>query len=211
MDDPAGAAGGNRMTGRGTVSRLAGMSAHSSGVRVTDLPFRAVRAAHDERSLVVYQAYRVEIAEAALSAGTFVPPFKRERMTWIKPSFRWMMYRSGWASKPGQERVLAVRISRAGFEQALALACPSHHDRRCHASREEWRAELATSPVRVQWDPERSTRLGALEHRALQLGLPGGRWTTTWTSGSSGSPTRPRSRTRPGRWSATGAPTSRTR
>ncbi|MEV8092834.1 DUF4291 domain-containing protein [Kitasatospora sp. NPDC085879] len=140
---------------------------------MTDLPFRAVRAAHDERSLVVYQAYRVEIAEAALSAGTFVPPFKRERMTWIKPSFRWMMYRSGWASKPGQERVLAVRISRAGFEQALALACPSHHDRRCHASREEWRAELATSPVRVQWDPERSTRLGALEHRALQLGLSG--------------------------------------
>ncbi|GAA1084651.1 MULTISPECIES: DUF4291 domain-containing protein [Kitasatospora] len=140
---------------------------------MTDQPFRAVRAAHDDRSLTVYQAYPVEIAEAALAAGTFVPPFKRERMTWIKPSFRWMMYRSGWASKPGQERVLAVRISRDGFEQALALACPSHHDRRCHATAEEWRAELATSPVRVQWDPERSTRLGALEHRALQLGLSG--------------------------------------
>ena len=59
--------------------------------------------------LTVYQAYPPEIADAAVAAGRFVPPFKRERMTWIKPSFRWMMYRCGWATKPGQERVLAVR------------------------------------------------------------------------------------------------------
>ncbi|MEV6206293.1 DUF4291 domain-containing protein [Kitasatospora sp. NPDC051914] len=140
---------------------------------MTDIPFRGVRAVHDERTLVVYQAYPPEIAEAALAAGTFVPPFKRERMTWIKPSFRWMMYRSGWAGKPGQERVLAVRITRAGFESALAQSCLSHQDRDRHASRAEWQAELAASPVRVQWDPERSTTLAPLEHRALQLGLSG--------------------------------------
>ncbi|WP_422570328.1 DUF4291 family protein, partial [Erwinia billingiae] len=29
-------------------------------------------------------------------------------MTWIKPSFLWMMYRSGWGMKdPGQKRILA--------------------------------------------------------------------------------------------------------
>src|SRR4051812_17137799 len=39
------------------------------------------------------------MAEPALSAGTFVPPFKAGRMTWIKPSFLWMMYRSGWATQ----------------------------------------------------------------------------------------------------------------
>jgi hypothetical protein len=37
-------------------------------------------------------------------------------MTWIKPSFLWMMYRCGWATKPGQERVLAIQITREGFE-----------------------------------------------------------------------------------------------
>ncbi|GJF27917.1 hypothetical protein KNE206_06170 [Kitasatospora sp. NE20-6] len=135
---------------------------------------RQVRASHDGRSLVVFQAYPPAIADAALAAGTFVAPFDRHRMTWIKPSFRWMMYRSGWASEPGQERVLAVRISRAGFEQALAQSCPSHWDRDLHASAAEWRAALAAGPVRVQWDPERSTRLGALPHRALQLGLSRG-------------------------------------
>ncbi|MFG2823419.1 DUF4291 domain-containing protein [Kitasatospora sp. NPDC048365] len=136
-----------------------------------EVPVRQIRAAHDAESLTVYQAYPVGIAEAALAAGTFVAPFKRERMTWIKPSFRWMMYRSGWGTKDGQERVLAVRISRAGFEWALARACLSHWDRERHGSAAEWRAELKAAPVRLQWDPERSTRLGALPHRALQLGL----------------------------------------
>ena len=40
-------------------------------------------------------------------------------MTWIKPSFLWMMYRCGWGLKEGQETVLAVEITREGFEWAL--------------------------------------------------------------------------------------------
>jgi hypothetical protein len=47
---------------------------------------------------------------------------------WIKPSFLWMMYRCGWATKPLQERVLAVEITRTGFEWALAHSCLSHFD-----------------------------------------------------------------------------------
>lgn len=33
-----------------------------------------------------------------------------------------MMYRSGWASKRNQERILSVRISREGFKEILAKA-----------------------------------------------------------------------------------------
>ncbi|MFI9646258.1 DUF4291 domain-containing protein [Streptomyces sp. NPDC052040] len=144
------------------------MSAEHS---TTAYPFRQIRAAHDEQALTVYQAYPAAIADAALAVGTFAPPFKRERMTWIKPSFRWMMYRSGWATKPGQERVLAVRISREGFEWALAHACLSHYEHGRHSSAEEWKTALAASPVRIQWDPERSTGLAPLPHRAIQIGL----------------------------------------
>ncbi|MEV4613975.1 DUF4291 domain-containing protein [Kitasatospora sp. NPDC049258] len=153
---------------------------------MSEPPLREVRAAYDDSSLVVYQAYPASIAEPALAAGRFVPPFKRERMTWIKPSFRWMMYRSGWGTKAGQERVLAVRISREGFEWALAHACLSHQDRERHASAADWKAELAASPVRVQWDPERSIRLGALGHRAIQVGLTGEavhRYVDGWITG----------------------------
>ncbi|MDV6014757.1 DUF4291 domain-containing protein [Haloechinothrix sp. LS1_15] len=84
-----------------------------------------IRAWFDDSAIRVYQAYPVEIAEAALEAGTFVPPFRMNRMTWVKPSFTWMMYRSGWGAKPGQERVLAVDITRDGFEWGLRHACLS--------------------------------------------------------------------------------------
>lgn len=124
-------------------------------------------------SIVVYQAYGSPIADAALSAGTFVDPFKRDRMTWIKPSFLWMMYRSGWATKADQERVLAIEMTRHGFEWALAHASLSHFERDVHGSAEEWEAQKRDSPVRVQWDPERSLHLEPLPHRAIQIGLSG--------------------------------------
>jgi hypothetical protein len=66
-------------------------------------PARQVRARYDDDTITVYQAYGHAIADAALAAGTFTSPFSRTRMTWIKPSFLWMMYRCGWAEKPGQE------------------------------------------------------------------------------------------------------------
>ncbi|MEV6366975.1 DUF4291 domain-containing protein [Micromonospora musae] len=137
------------------------------------VPARQIRACYTADTITVYQAYSPQIAVPAVAAGRFVAPFKRDRMTWIKPSFLWMMYRCGWATKPGQERVLSIDISREGFEWALKRACLSHYDRDLHGDRKTWSRQLKTSPVRVQWDPERSLRLKALPSRSLQVGLSG--------------------------------------
>ena len=134
-------------------------------------PFRQVRATATPESVRIYQAYPPEIATKALAAQTFKSPFKRDRMTWIKTSFTWMMYRAGWGTKPGQERILAVDLRRDGFESALGTACLSHFDRVTHSSHEEWKDALAKSRVRVQWDPERTVALEALPWRAIQVGL----------------------------------------
>ncbi|NUT11231.1 MAG: DUF4291 domain-containing protein [Nonomuraea sp.] len=131
-----------------------------------NVPYRQIRAVHTEESITVYQAYDAAIAAPAVAAQRFVPPFKRERMTWIKPSFLWMMYRCGYATKPGQERVLAVEITREGFDWALRHACLSHDD-----GVPGWAERLRTSPVRVQWDPERDPHHNPLPHRSIQIGL----------------------------------------
>jgi hypothetical protein len=147
---------------------------------------RQIRAVYDDDTVTVYQAYSPAIAVPAVRAGRFVPPFKRERMTWIKPSFLWMMYRCGWATKPGQEHVLAVSITRAGFEWALANAALSHYERDLHPDRVTWQRELKRAPVRVQWDPERDLRLRELPYRSLQLGLGGAAvplYADEWTTG----------------------------
>jgi hypothetical protein len=140
---------------------------------VSDSDTRLVVAAYTAETVTVYQAYSPLIAEPAVRAGRFVPPFSRGRMTWIKPSFGWMMHRCGWARKPGQECVLAIEISRAGFEWALAHACLCHYTSEQHASHEAWAAAKAESPVRIQWDPDRSLTGERLGRRAIQIGLSG--------------------------------------
>jgi hypothetical protein len=121
----------------------------------------------------VYQAYSREIAAPAVAAQRFKPPFKRDRMTWIKPSFTWMMYRSGWGKKAGQEVVLGIDIAREGFEWALAHSSASHFDASLHPDAAAWRTAMEASPVRVQWDPERTLQLEALPWRTIQIGLGG--------------------------------------
>ncbi|MBI2922915.1 MAG: DUF4291 domain-containing protein [Planctomycetes bacterium] len=146
-------------------------------------PLRAIRAAWTADRLTVYQAFRPEIAEPAARTGRFGPGFSLDRMTWIKPSFLWMMGRSGWASKPGQERVLAIDIARDGFHWALAHACLSTFDAAVHGTLDAWKRRLDESPVRVQWDPERDITLRALPWRSIQVGLSGeaaARYTREW-------------------------------
>ncbi len=81
-----------------------------------------IRAVYDDTSVRVYQAFRDEIAEEAVQLGTFGSHFGLNRMTWIKPSFLWMMYRSSWAEKPEQENVLAIDIKREAFDYLLENA-----------------------------------------------------------------------------------------
>ena len=135
------------------------------------IPTQQIRAVYNNQTIRIYQAYSDAIANAALLNQTFVsPPFKMERMTWIKPSFLWMMYRAGWGFKDnGQNRILAIDIRREGFEWALAHSCLSHRDPT--TSEQAWQQLKENSPVRIQWDPERDLLLRPLEHRAIQIGL----------------------------------------
>ncbi|MFF8099998.1 DUF4291 domain-containing protein [Streptomyces sp. NPDC016640] len=145
-----------------------------------------VRARHTESTVTVYQAYRPEIGRAAARDGRFPPSWSRERMTWIKPSFLWMMYRCGWGTKKDQETVLAVEISREGFVRALRDACLSHYVPALHGDPDAWKRKLRQAPARVQWDPERDLRLNPLPYRSLQLGLAGeasARYADEWIVG----------------------------
>ncbi|MGI0117914.1 DUF4291 domain-containing protein [Zooshikella sp. RANM57] len=139
---------------------------------MADIPTRQIRALYNDKTIRVYQAYNHAIANAAIAHGTFVsPPFKMERMTWIKPSFLWMMYRSGWGQKDsGQNRILAIDITREGFEWALTHSLLSDQAKE-YADKNEWLKLKDATPVRIQWDPERDLHLQPQAYRAIQIGL----------------------------------------
>lgn len=117
------------------------------------VPDRQVRAAQTGTTVRVYQACSPAVADAALGKQTFVAPFEREGTTWLVPSFRWAAYGSGNGSEPGRERILAVDLTRDGFERALS--------------------QVGGGRVLVQWDAERDLDHTALNFAAIRIGLTG--------------------------------------
>jgi len=85
------------------------------------------------------------------------------------------MYRCGYATKPGQQEVvLAIGITREGFEWSLEHASLARFIPSVHRSHEEWRKLLEETTVRVQWGPERDWRLNIIPGvRSIQVGLSG--------------------------------------
>ena len=133
---------------------------------------RHILAHHDAKSIIVYQAYRPSIGRFTVERGYF-GGCSLSRMSWIKPNFLWMMYRSGWGTKENQEVVLGLRLRRPFFDGMLARAIASTFDASGLSSREEWAAAVAASEVRLQWDPDHDPYGRVLPRRAVQLGLRG--------------------------------------
>ncbi|HEY8462941.1 MAG TPA: DUF4291 domain-containing protein [Bacillota bacterium] len=134
---------------------------------------KEIYALYDDKTIRVYQAYNKRIAEEALNLKTFGPSFKLERMTWIKTSFLWMMYRSGWGTKVNQEKILAIDILREGFDTLLQKAILSSYNSNIYSSYDDWKKKLASSNVRCQWDPDRDIYGNPIEKCAIQIGIKG--------------------------------------
>ena len=134
---------------------------------------RHILAHHNNESIVVYQAYRPAIGDFAAKNGYFGGQFSFERMTWIKTNFLWMMYRSGWGTKTGQEIALAITLKKSFFDKVLKDAVPSMFRESEYENQECWKQALKLSPTRLQWDPDRDPAGYAVTRRALQLGIKG--------------------------------------
>jgi len=130
----------------------------------------------DSEGVYIYQAYRDEIADWALEHQKFGgPAWNPTRMTWIKPSFAWTLYRSGYGCKPGQPRILKIKLAHADIAHLLSNC-------KLINTKKEATKKGKTNPGRVQWDPERDLfqtdeREGRVQPRrmprtrAIQIGL----------------------------------------
>jgi hypothetical protein len=132
-----------------------------------------ILANYDENSISVYQAYRPAIADYAVTHQQFGGEFSFNRMSWIKPNFLWMMYRAGWATKEGQERILEIRLKQSFFDEILTKAVASSFANSGFSSIEEWKRAIEMSDVRLQWDPDHDPKGNSVARRAIQLGLRG--------------------------------------
>ena len=91
------------------------------------VPFRQIRALYDEDCVTVYQAYSSSIAVPAVEHQRLnaSPDFSGTRMTWMKPSWCWMMWVPPWFTYTyptpdivGTDRDTHIRISvKSGYLQ----------------------------------------------------------------------------------------------
>jgi hypothetical protein len=147
---------------------------------------RQIIAAFDDNGIFVYQAFKPSIAHEAIRQGTFGKGFNLNRMTWIKPSFGWMLYRSFYASKHRQECILKIKLTHEGFQTILSKGIPTSYDSSIFSSERGWYLALQHSEVRYQWDPDRDLYLRRLDRRAIQVGIRGSmvrKYVSTWIIG----------------------------
>ena len=83
------------------------------------------------------------------------------------------MYRSGWATKENQERILAIDMKRTAFDDIVNCAVASSYSEKMGISYQEWQKQVQTSEIRVQFDPERDIEGNPLEYRSIQIGIRG--------------------------------------
>lgn len=133
---------------------------------------REIFAHYDRQCIRVYQAYNPTIANEAVKLQTFGESFNVNRMTWIKPSFLWMMYRSNWGTKKDQECVLAIDVYRSAFDGILKKAVLTSPDS-ASFSGTEWEKAFDETTVYCQWDPDRSINGNPINRAAIQIGLKG--------------------------------------
>ena len=83
------------------ASKKKEVNKENTGYRVA----QEIRADYDDQGVWFYQAFKDSIADWAIEHQTLggAPEFRPLRMTWIKPSFAWVLYRSGYATKHSQE------------------------------------------------------------------------------------------------------------
>lgn len=144
---------------------------------------RRILAHFDAAGVRVYQAFEPRTVQTAVAQGTFGVGFGFDRLSWIKPSFGWMLHRSAYATRHRQEAVARITVSHAGFLAILEQSVETMFDPNLFGSEAEWHRTLDASDVRHQWDPDRTLEGRPLHRRALQVGLRGGalrRYVSEW-------------------------------
>ena len=131
--------------------------------------YHQIGALYDRDTITVYQAYNQQIAQLAVQQQKFVSPFSFHRMTWIKPSFLWLMKRSHWATKSNQNHILAIRIKCDFWEYLLQQSIHTDPTLSAHKNGEHWFESFENAKVHIKWDPERNLHGTKLELHSIQI------------------------------------------
>ncbi len=139
-----------------------------------DVPPRTLLATWDADTVVVWQAHGTEVAERAVATGRFDgPAWRHDRTTRMRVSLPSLAWRTAYGQRAGRERLLAVRLRRAGFDELLRRAVEAEDDRAVYPSTATWRLAMRYASATVSWHPDRGPDGAELPWQTPRFGLRG--------------------------------------
>ncbi|MDP4182094.1 MAG: DUF4291 family protein, partial [Bacillota bacterium] len=108
----------------------------------------------DDEGIYVYQAFKPSIVKTAVEIGTFGKGFGLDRITWIKPSFGWVLYRSNYATKHRMEAIAKIKLSHKAWLEILSRSIQSQYDGLRFETENIWKTNFEKSDIIHQWDPD---------------------------------------------------------
>ncbi|XZF14335.1 DUF4291 family protein [Chitinophagaceae bacterium MMS25-I14] len=134
---------------------------------------RKIYADFDDGGVYVYQAFKPEIVQVAVENGKFGKGFGLDRLSWIKPSYGWVLRRSEYATKYRMEGIARIKIAHHHWLEILEQSVETQWNPDTYNSEDEWQRLLNRTDVIHQWDPERDLQGRRLDRQAIQIGLRG--------------------------------------
>lgn len=134
---------------------------------------KAIFANFDDEGVYLYQAFKPETVSVAVEKGTFGKGFGLDRITWIKPSFAWLLRRSKYASKNRMQAIAKIKVSHQSWLEILEQSIETHFNPNIFENEDIWQSSLNKSDVIHQWDPERDLDGRPLDRQAIQVGIRG--------------------------------------
>ena len=134
---------------------------------------KLIYAAYDDEGVFIYQAFKPKTVEIAVELGTFGKGFGFDRLSWIKPSFGWVLRRTKYATKNRMQAIAKIKISHSAFLEILNQSIETHWNDQLFDKEMDWQRTLNHSDVIHQWDPERDLVGRRLNRQAIQIGLRG--------------------------------------
>lgn len=116
---------------------------------------RTLRATFDDHQVIVWQAHRAEIAAHAVATGRLGGPgWRLDRVSRFRLSLPSVLARSEWGQRPGREHILAVALSRAGFDALMNQAVLAAFETPIYPTRMAWALATRYANVTVDWHPD---------------------------------------------------------
>lgn len=134
---------------------------------------KLIYADYDEEGVYVYQAFKPKIVKVAVELGTFGKGFGLDRITWIKPSFCWLLRRSKYGTKNRMQAIARIKLSHEAFLEILNQSIETHWNESLFSKEDDWTKKINKSDVIHQWDPERDLIGKRLDRQAIQIGIRG--------------------------------------